>query len=64
MVNLNYENKKIINLMKISSIKMKRRVIYKNRLIEGKFKKIRYFLKKNRKVGTIKNIKNIKKLKN
>jgi hypothetical protein len=50
--------------MKISSIKMKRRVIYKNRLIEGKFKKIRYFLKKNRKVGTIKNIKNIKKLKN
>ena len=30
---------------------MKRRVIYKNRLIEGKFKKIRYFLKKIGKSG-------------
>ena len=48
---------------------MKRRVIYKNRLIEGKFKKIRYFLKKksenrnNKKYKKYKKYKKIKKLK-
>lgn len=46
-----------INSGKISLIKVKKGIIYKNRLIEEKFKKMRYFLKKNRKVGKIKNIK-------